>query len=391
MMIGAFHAPTAEPTAMLLANDEAHGDSPAPSVKQLRSLAIILHDEFGVHFRFFDAATGHRLEGLRTEQDKDPAPAPSPVPRIDEASLTRLIGQGVAEVQLLQSGYYQLALPFAAAGQPATVAVGVIAGLTRTPAEMIQERARLARWLHSVHLRLCAANQATARKRHRHASDDEMAPVVGLEALMSLEQLLRAQRLEKTPAKNRRQVLQAAARVLRAQAMLWAPARNTEALIEGEALLSPSDGAQLARLLAQDPEGVRTGYLRVDRVQATRWAARFPRVTTLLAVPVPPRSVGGWLIALNKSTCPALPEPGSSRSSSASGPAGEAVFRRTDAALLLPFAALLGAQRRASRQYQKSREALIGLARALATAVDARAESRRQPGCGADPDRRRER
>jgi putative nucleotidyltransferase with HDIG domain len=78
------------------------------------------------------------------------------------------------------------------------------------------------------------------------------------------------------------------------------------------------------------------------------------------------------LIALNKTINPALPAPGSSRPSSGSGRAGEARFRRTDAALLLPFAALLGAQLRAARQHRESQEVLVGLTRALAAAVDLR-------------------
>jgi putative nucleotidyltransferase with HDIG domain len=359
---------------MRLVNDAVTSEPPPPWVKHCRSLAIILHDEFEVPFHFYDASTGRRLEGVGMEEDKiqGSAPAEWPAPALETSRMARLAAEGVAEVRLLPAGYYQLALPFAEAGRPATVAVGVIAGLARTPAEAIQERARLGKWLQSVHLRLCASNQGPPRKRHRDAPDGDPASLVGLEALMSVEHLLRTQRLEKTPVTTRSQVLQAAARVLRAQTVLWLPAQEAESLIAGEPLVSTWDCGPLARLLAQDPEAASTGFLRVNQVQATRWAAWFPRVASLLAVPVPPRSAGSWLIALNKTTSPAHPAAGSSRSSSGSGPAGAVGFRRTDAALLLPFAALLRVQLRVSRQHQQSKELVVGLTRALAAAVDVR-------------------
>jgi HD-GYP domain-containing protein (c-di-GMP phosphodiesterase class II) len=358
---------------MLLAKDTPTGDLP-PRLKQLRSLAIILHEEFGVPFHFYDAATGRRLEGVGTDEHDTAALAfsQSAAPVLEKSSAARLVADGIAEVQLVQVGYYRLALPFADVGQPATVAVGVIAGLARTPAEVIQERARLGKWLQSVHLRLSVASQAAQQKRQRPASNNDLSSLAGLEALISLEDLLRTQRIEKTTANCRSQVLEAATKVLRAQTILWVPAQGAEALIEGEPLLSPWDCGQLARLLAQDPEGARTGFLRVNQVQASSWGKRFPRLVTMLAVPVPPRSAASWLIALNKTTCPAPPAPGSSRSAAESAGAGEPHFRRTDAALLLPFAALLGAGLRASRQHQQSKELMVGLTRALAAAVDVR-------------------
>jgi HD-GYP domain-containing protein (c-di-GMP phosphodiesterase class II) len=78
------------------------------------------------------------------------------------------------------------------------------------------------------------------------------------------------------------------------------------------------------------------------------------------------------LIALNKHDSLALLGTGSSRSSSGSCASVEAAFRRTDAVLLLPFAALLGLHLRAARQHIKSRETVVGLTRALALAIDRR-------------------
>jgi HD-GYP domain-containing protein (c-di-GMP phosphodiesterase class II) len=61
---------------------------------------------------------------------------------------------------------------------------------------------------------------------------------------------------------------------------------------------------------------------------------------------------GGWFIALNKSD--------------------GTPFQLTDAAILLPFLALLDLSRRGSHRYQDLKELLVGLARSLTTALDAK-------------------
>jgi hypothetical protein len=287
-----------------------------------------------------------------------------------------LVAEGVAHVQAREAGFYQLELPLADVCQPATIAVGVIAGLARTPAEAVQEQARLGKWLCAIHHRLVTASQSAVRRRHHGTLDRDGAPFVGLEALMSLEHLLRTQRIEKAPARNRSQILRAAAGVLRARTILWVPGDETDALCEGESLLSPGHWSPLARLLAEDPEAVTSGYLRHNQVQTTSWGARFPQIATLLAVVVPLRGAPSWLIALNKTSCPDAASSGSSRGStgSGSGPAGQAVFRRTDVALILPFAALLGLHLRTTRQHQQFKEILTGLTRALASPDEAPGE-----------------
>ncbi len=351
-------------------------DEPRSSwIKQMRSLAIILREEFGVAFRFYDAATGNSLEGMVSEPRTGTPPstnvgaAESPSTS-NQGCAGRLADDGVARVRYLEGARYQLALPFADAGRPTMIAVGVVTGLARTPAEVVQEQSQLSKWLQSVHLRLHAANQRGGQHRHRHGSGQGAASLVGLEALMALEHLLRTQRSDETPERTRRQVLETAAKVLRVRTILWVQAEDDTAVVEGEPLLSPWDCGQLARLLAEDQDGARAGYLLNNQIQATRWGGRFPQLATLLAVPVPVKSVASWLIALNKSVSTA--SPGSSRGSSGSGATGEVAFRRTDAALLSPFAALLAVHLRAARRHRQSKELLVGLTRSLAAAVDVR-------------------
>jgi HD-GYP domain-containing protein (c-di-GMP phosphodiesterase class II) len=105
-------------------------------------------------------------------------------------------------------------------------------------------------------------------------------------------------------------------------------------------------------------------------MSSCRWAERFPRIENLVAVQVPLRSPASWLIALNKdSTLPAI-EPDANRGSSGAATSPGAGFRRSDAVLLSPLAALLAVHFRATRRQQQFTQLLIGLTRPLAVAVD---------------------
>jgi hypothetical protein len=357
---------------MLPANNATTSDSLLPWQKPVRAIAIILGDEFGVPFRFHDVATGRLLEGFEggTPRTGERACPPGPAPVFETSSATAIVAEGTAGVRSLEAGFFQLELPFSEIAHTAFVAVGVIAGLARTPAEVVQEKARLGKWLCAVHHRLVTAYQASERQRQRQALDRDGSSLVGLEALMSLEHLLRTQRFEKTPARNRTELVQAAALVVRAGTLVWVSSDHAEPLIEGEPILSPWDCAQLAGLIGQDPEASRTGYLRNNHVAASGWGVRFPRIATLLAVPVPLRGAASWLIALNKAASPERASSSSSRGSSGSGPPGQASFRRTDAALLSPYAALLAVHLRAARQHHQFQEILAGLNRTLAASEE---------------------
>jgi hypothetical protein len=349
---------------------DANADDRRPAwVKQIRSLAIILRDEFGVPFRFYQAATGALLREAIAE---DPGVArcqrlePFPAPVLEGPMAVRLVADGTARAQPLVGGRFQLALPFTDPDHGTTIAVAVMSGLGRTPSEVALELARLGRWLHAVHHRLVAVCRSSSSQRHRADSSRLGDSVVGLEALLGLEQLLRLQRIGKDPEHNHKQVLATAAPMVRARLLLWLPADGKGALIEGEPLLSPWECAPLARLLVHDPGAARVGFLIDNQVQANSWGALFPQVATMLAVPVPIKSAPSWLIALNKMPASEAsaeangrkegrPAPGSSKSegSSAPGIPGVASFRRTDAALLLPFAALLAVHLRAARRSAK--------------------------------------
>jgi hypothetical protein len=352
---------------MVFATDAAAGDRRPAWVKQIRSLAIILRDEFGVPFRFYQAATGAMLREAITE-DPDVARCqrlePFPAPALVGPRAVRLVADGMARVQPLVGGRFQLALPFTDPDHGTTIAVAVMSGLGRTPTEVALELARLGRWLHAVHRRLVAVCRSSGSQRHRADSSRLGDSAVGLEALLCLEQLLRLQRIGRDLEQNQKQILTTAAPIMRARVLLWLPADGKEALIEGEPLLSAWECAPLARLLVHHPDATKAGFLINNQVQANSWGALFPQVATMLAVPVPIRSAPSWLIALNRMPPSAVsadangrkdgglaPSSSESEASSAPGIPGVASFRRIDAALLLPFAALLAVHLRAARRY----------------------------------------
>ena len=98
---------------------------------------------------------------------------------------------------------------------------------------------------------------------------------------------------------------------------------------------------------------------------------RFPQISNLLAFVLTDQGPAGWVIALNKkgrngrANCQTVP-----RQSDAAEelPA----FRRSDAAVLTPFVALLELHARGSARYQDLKELLVGLTRSLTAALDAK-------------------
>ena len=76
------------------------------------------------------------------------------------------------------------------------------------------------------------------------------------------------------------------------------------------------------------------------------------RFDSLMAFQLTDQGQVGWLIAINKK--------------------GSTTFRRSDAALILPFAALLELHIRWSHRYQDLKDLLVGLTRSLTTALDAK-------------------
>jgi HD-GYP domain-containing protein (c-di-GMP phosphodiesterase class II) len=344
---------------------------------QAGSLAIILREEFGVPFRVYEATTGKAIEVDDSRGELVALPLEPP------ASVAELAAQEGATVTVLPGGSFLLGLSFHDEGRPSLAAFGLLVSLTRTQNDSFQERARIEKWLHSVHERLRLASSRLMVRRRAPAEPARDSPTsASWEAILRLEHLLRRLRIDKEPSQNRKRILRAAADLLEVQSVAWVPARNDEPVaIEGDRLLSPWDFGQLCGLLAQSPDWEKTGYLIRNEVAGSDWASRFPNVANVLAIPVVERVPAGWLIALNKRAgqAPRAPSADAPDEASPAGPVNQRVlpvevvpFRRVDAALLTPFAALLGFLSRASQRYNYLKNLLVGLTRALTSAIDAK-------------------
>jgi HD-GYP domain-containing protein (c-di-GMP phosphodiesterase class II) len=322
---------------------------------RVHSLAIILRSEFGVPFRFYDSRDGREL------------PVAEPGAGVGGGSGAErawVVGFGASEqsgVSIVPAGAYRLAIALHERGRPAFVAVGVKESVARPHPDAIREETvRLEKWLGAVFERLRVADQAACRHRNEPAAKPA-ATADAWEVVVRLEQLMRVQKTHKEPAKNRKRALRAAAELVPAQSLVFVPTKAAEPVIPvGEELLSPWDCGQLASLIARSQNWEEAGYLLCNDPPSSGWAARFPQVTNLLALPVLDDGPMGWLIALNKKGSP--PASG--------GPVPH--FRRTDAAMLAPFASLLGYHARAFRSYSHLKELLVGLTRSLTAAIDAK-------------------
>ncbi len=314
---------------------------------QARALAVVLRQEFGVPFAFYDAETGEPVW-----QADDLARPPAEV-FLEPAEVLQLVRDGRARVTLSPERRYQVALLLYSARQPAFLAAGVVPGAFGPPAPPATERelGMVRSWVQAVGDRLRLTDQLLYRRR---SDETQQAQVTASwEALLALDQLARRLRIHKEPAKNLQQILEAAFGLLQVQSLLWVPQPADEAVVvQGEACLAPADGRQLAATLAQSPDFRASAPLLCNQVPASRWGPRFPQVENLLAFVVVDNSPLGWVIALNK-------KDGSP-------------FRRTDAALLTPFVGLIELLSRSVQRHQDLKELLVGLTRSLATTLDAK-------------------
>jgi hypothetical protein len=212
-------------------------------------------------------------------------------------------------------------------------------------------------------------------------ADQDRQSMIAWEAIMGLERLHRSAKIHKEPARERRRILRVAGELLGTRSLAWVPTqRDDEVVFEGERLLSAWDCAQLVNVLADQPAWEESGYVLVNDVRECGWGARFPRILNLLAIPVAEKTLSGWVLALNKGRAtargpsgreariPQAEEPGEPGSRTGS----ILPFRRSDAALIMPFASLLGLHVRASARYQYIKDLLVGLTRSLTAAIDAK-------------------
>jgi HD-GYP domain-containing protein (c-di-GMP phosphodiesterase class II) len=347
--------------------------APGPLSQEVKALAIVLKEEFDASFRFYDAATG--VPTIAPEQEEATATS---APWEREAAMEVAAGERPRVIHL-PNGRYLIGFPLAQLGAAHLVAVGVVPGLAKTRPEVAQEQARLEKWSRSFHDRLVGARGI--RDCQRSQAEQDRQSMIAWEAMMALDRLHRGAKIHKEPVRERQRVLRAAGELVGTQSLAWVPVhRDDDVVFEGERLLSPWDCGQLADILANQALWEETGYVIVNDTRETSWAARFSQVQNLLAIPIAERKLSGWVLAFNKRRTPArgpgsrearMPHP-AGRDEPGSSAAGVLPFRRTDAALLLPFASLIGLHLRASRRYLHIKDLLVGLTRSLTAAIDAK-------------------
>src|SRR5260370_6679316 len=206
-------------------------------------------------------------------------------------------------------------------------------------------------WLQAVSARLRQADELACRRQAEKAQRAQGTSA--WETLLTLDQIARGLRIDKDPSRYQLRILEAAHTSLRVGTLIWIPLEAEEPVrCQGEALLTEEECRQLARVLAQSQDFQASAPLLCNQPRTTSWGACFPQIENLMAFALTDQKPGGWFIALNKSA--GVP------------------FHFTDAAVLLPFIALLELHRRWSHRYQDLKELLVGLARSLTTALDAK-------------------
>lgn len=350
--------------------------APSSPPHEVKALAVVLREEFGVAFRFHDASTGTLLLA------PDPQDSASQWAAEARQAAIALAGDSRPRVVPASRSSYLIAFPLAGLGPSHMVALGVLPALARARDEAKQERDRIERWARAVHDRLTGARDISDCQRS-HAELDRRS-MITWEALIALDRLNRGTRIHKEPTRERRRMLRAAGQLLGTQAMAWVPAgRDEEVVLEGERLLSPWDCGQLATVLAGQPSWRESGYLLVNDARESSWGARFPQILNLLAIPVQDRRLTGWVLAFNRRRGPArstedgVPSPSPAAAAAQPGSSdhpGATIrpFRRSDAALVMPFASLVGFHVTAARRYVHIKDLLVGLTRSLTAAIDAK-------------------
>ena len=344
----------------------------SPLAQSARSLAIILREEFGVPFAFYEVPTGKLVLGIPSEVETHAGDRVNPSASRQDCQDTQ------AHVTLLPGGRFELMVPFHESGTPVLMGFGVIASLASNPGDRSQEQDRLQKWVLSVTDRLRNKSAVGTRQSFRRGQTESSSNA--WDSLLVLDKLFRRLRIHKEPAHYQKRILDAAAELLRVQTLIWVSSRNQEPIIGGELILSPWDCQQLSANLTKAAGWDSTGLLICNDVQGQSWAARCHDAANVLVIDLSEQRAGGRLIALNKRATArsrTKPEQRPTRNEpctqlSAVRPPATAPFSRGDAALLTPFVSLFGLYTSSADRFRDAQSLIVGLARALTASIDAK-------------------
>jgi HD-GYP domain-containing protein (c-di-GMP phosphodiesterase class II) len=343
---------------------------------QAKALAVILGEEFGIPFVFYDTTTGALVRDKESGGTLSTADRP-----LEPAVVAELAADGRARVTPLDEGHFQLTLVHWDTQRPILLAVGKLAALSPG----LREQTRLQKWLQAVSDRLRLAGQAQAGRRG--GEEQQAQSAMAWEGLLTLDHLLRRTRVHKEPLRNQQRILEAASGLLGVEAIAWVPSQSDVPVVAlGTPRLSDPDYRQLATALTQNPDYRPNEPLFCNEFANLQAADRYPSIGNVMAFVITDQGPVGWVLAINKRDRKVAQQKGAGEPAPTSAPADGpaqggglpappqalAPFRRSDAALLTPFVALLELHARSADRYQSLKELLVGLTRSLTAALDAK-------------------
>jgi HD-GYP domain-containing protein (c-di-GMP phosphodiesterase class II) len=148
-------------------------------------------------------------------------------------------------------------------------------------------------------------------------------------------------------------ILTGVAPIIHAEALLWFP-RESELPFcgVGNNLLTEAGCARLIALISREHDWKAEPTYLCNHAAETAWHREFPQIRQLLTIYVADTRPLGWVVAANKGS--------------------EKRFRHSDAALLAPFASLVRLYDQSVSQAHEMQQLLLGFARSLTAAVDAK-------------------
>ncbi len=335
---------------------------------QAEATLVLLKDEFGVPFRFYDA-DGEALD-VADETAWNPLAEPSPSggrgpceglgDRLGDGgaidSILEATQRGTVCVRLQASGLYLLALPIYRGRKIVLTAVGqlppMLPIIEGCPAH--REAEVLERWLRAVCDRLRLREQMEAWRHSEGELTDQVA--AAWETVFAVDGVMRRLRIHKEAEANVGLVLDAAFRLIRCQGLLWAPRRyELPPAGRGQSCLALADGERLISVLTREGGYAPPQPFICNTPQETSWGSRFPGLENLLVLQAGEPNPVGWLIAVNK---PPSPSRGG--------------FRKSDAAILSPLLAILEMYGKGLARFRDLKELLVGLTRSLTAVIDAK-------------------
>ena len=342
---------------------------------QVRSLAVILREEFGVPFAFHALPGGEPVPPSSAEEVRERVPSFTP------EQCANFVAGTNAQVTVRADGRYQILVPLGETGNASLLGVATLPGFARKPVEAVEECRRVQKWAQSVRDRLSLTILFAGH--HRKEKGPNGPGSLAWETVAGLSNLLGRLRTHKEPAKQQDRILRTAREVLRVGSVVWVPRHpDAEVLVSGEFGLSPWDCRQLAGRIAKSPELEKTGFLICNNPSAMSWGPWLSNIASLVAVAVEHPGADGLLIGVNKgSVALRRGADGNGHTNAGETDTGSTAFTQTaggggpgrgNAAALAAFGSVFALHASASGRYRDMKELVVGLIRSLTEAIDAR-------------------